>query len=177
MHSSSYEKMARFVEKYLDEKEAVQTVLDFGSRDVNGSYRARFAKGNWVYVGLDLEAGENVDLVPKNPYKWEEVPNESIDVLISGQALEHTEFFWVIFEEIKRVLKPDGLCCVIAPSAGPEHRHPQDCWRFYPDGMRALCKHADLICLEATTEWEPRAYADGSEQWKDTVLIARKSPT
>ena len=29
-----------------------------------------------------------------------------------------------------------------APSRGPEHRYPNDCWRFYPDGYRALAKYA-----------------------------------
>jgi SAM-dependent methyltransferase len=175
MHLSSMEKMAKFVSKYLDNGlSSKRTVLDLGSQNINGSYRSLFPEESWKYTGLDQEHGENVDLVVRDPHKWKEVEDSSCDVLISGQALEHVEFPWLVFEEIHRVLKPMGLCCVIAPSSGPEHRYPIDCWRFYPDGMRSFCKHAELICVEVTTEWEPKVYGDGSEMWKDTILVARK---
>ena len=36
------------------------------------------------------------------------------------------------FENIERVLKPSALCCIIAPSSGPEHKHPVDCLAFIP---------------------------------------------
>jgi SAM-dependent methyltransferase len=174
MHQSSFEKMAEFLDRYYSNDGIVRTVLDFGSKDVNGTYRSLFPPENWKYLGLDLEEGENVNLVPKDPYRWNEVKNGTMDLVISGQALEHIEFPWKIFETIKRILKPNGLCCVIAPSAGPEHKHPVDCWRFYPDGMKSLCKHAGLECLEANTDWNPKKYKDGSALWKDTLLLARK---
>jgi len=174
MHQSSFEKMAEFLDRYYSNDGIVRTVLDFGSKDVNGTYRSLFPPENWQYLGLDLEEGENVDLVPKDPYRWNEVKDGTMDLVISGQALEHIEFPWKIFETIKRILKPNGLCCVIAPSAGPEHKHPVDCWRFYPDGMKSLCKHAGFECLEADTDWNPKKYEDGSALWKDTLLLARK---
>ena len=87
----------------------------------------------WEYSGLDVEKGPNVDIVVENPYDWE-IPDSSYDVVISGQAFEHIEFFWLTFLEMARVLKPQGLIILIAPSRGPQHRYPVDCWRFYPDG-------------------------------------------
>ena len=152
MHQSSFEKMAEFLDRYYSNDGIVRKVLDFGSKDVNGTYRSLFPTENWKYLGLDLEEGENVDLVPKDPYRWNEVKDGMMDLVISGQALEHIDFPWKTFETIKRILKPNGLCCVIAPSAGPEHKHPVDCWRFYPDGMKSLCKHAGLECLEVNTD-------------------------
>ncbi|HAW19754.1 MAG TPA: hypothetical protein DCX14_06190, partial [Flavobacteriales bacterium] len=94
--------------------------------------------------------------------------------LISGQALEHVEYPWVIFEEFYRVMKKGALCCIIAPSSGPEHRYPIDCWRFYGDGMRALCKHANLTCIECHTDSEQDDLDEESRVWKDTILIAKK---
>ena len=73
------------------------------------------------------------------------------------------------------MLKPEGITCIIAPSSGPEHRYPIDCWRFYPDGMRSLCKFSGLTCVEVKTEWNSKNYEDGSEIWKDTTLIAKKA--
>lgn len=172
MHISSLKKMEAFLTKYCDK--ITGSVLDFGSRDVNGSYRSLFPSPNWKYVGLDLEPGKNVDLVVADPHSWDELADETFELVISGQALEHCEFFWQTFSEIARVLKPSGICCIIAPSAGPEHRYPVDCWRFFPDGMRALCKYTDMICLETFTDSEPGQYEDWSGLWRDTVLVACK---
>jgi SAM-dependent methyltransferase len=149
-------------------------VLDLGSLDINGTYRSLFSREGWHYVGLDLEAGPNVDMVLTDPYKWRQVASRSVDVLISGQTLEHIQYFWRTILEVERVLKPGGLCCLIAPSSGFEHRHPVDCWRFYPDGFRALCSLMGFEPLKVYTQWEDRSYADGSDVWHDTVLIARK---
>ena len=133
MHPSSIENMKYFKEKYLNNLvEKNLNILDVGSQDINGNYKDIFQSKNWNYVGLDMQHGDNVDLIPNNEYKWDEIENESFHVVISGQALEHIEFFWLTIEEIYRVMKKSGFLCLIAPSSGYEHRHPVDCWRFLP---------------------------------------------
>ena len=175
MHKSSFQKMERFVSKLdFPNGKSISRVLDFGSQCVNGSYKELFDPGVWEYVGVDQAPGENVDLVLSDPYRWAEIDNESFDLLISGQALEHVEYPWIVFEEFFRVMKKGSLCCVIAPSSGPEHRYPLDCWRFYGDGMRALCKHAKLTCLECRTDGDDDDSDEESRVWKDTILIAQK---
>jgi SAM-dependent methyltransferase len=166
--------MRVFRERYLQSREGQPLViLDYGSLDVNGSLRAIFDAPNWRYIGVDLEPGANVDMVVDQPYRWR-LASRSIDVVVSGQALEHTELFWRTIDEIDRVLKPDGLCCLIAPSSGPEHRYPVDCWRFYPDGLRALALYGGFEPLEIETRWADGEYADSSNLWHDSVLVARR---
>jgi SAM-dependent methyltransferase len=178
MHQSSYEKMQDFRNRFLSGREAeALSILDVGAMDVNGSYRALFDGPRWIYRGADLEAGRNVDIVFDDPYHFSEVASGSVDVLVSGQALEHMPKFWLFFLEVFRCLKPGGLCCVIAPAGGYEHRYPVDCWRFYPDGMRSVAEFARLEVLEAFTDWTPAPhYRDDSAVWQDSVLIARKPP-
>jgi len=94
--------------------------------------------------------------------------------VISGQAFEHIQYFWITMLEIARVLKPGGICCILAPSSGPEHRYPLDCWRFYPDGMASLAHFAQMEVLESTTQWEDQGYEDGSDWWHDSLLICRR---
>jgi hypothetical protein len=151
MHPSSFDKMAAFRRDHLDARRNDRLVIvDLGSNDINGSYRPLFEQPKWRY---------------------------SIDVVISGQTFEHTEFFWETMFEIARVLKPHGLCCIIAPSSGPEHRFPIDCWRFYPDGLRAMARYAGLDVLEAGTQWTDLAQYDfESNKWHESMLIARKPP-
>jgi SAM-dependent methyltransferase len=175
MHQSSIDKMKYFKEKYLQHKQSEQlTILDLGSQNIGGSYRSIFDCETWKYLGVDLAEGENVDLILRDAYQWNEIQSNSIDVLISGQTLEHIEYFWLTIMEIARVLKPNGLCCLIAPSSGYEHRYPVDCWRFYPDGMRAIAQFANLEVLEAFTQWSDEDYADGSNVWHDSILVASK---
>jgi SAM-dependent methyltransferase len=168
--------MTDFCREYLEprQKEPL-TIIDLGSHDINGCYRSLFARPPWRYLGVDLAPGENVDLVLRNPYDWRELSPESADVIVAGQTLEHTEFFWETMKQITRTLKPGGLCCILVPSSGPEHRFPVGCWRMFPDGLSALARYAGLEVLEATTQWEDLPeYDNESNKWHDSVLVARK---
>jgi cephalosporin hydroxylase len=170
------EAMRRFVDEHLaDSRGRRLRVLDVGSMDINGSYRVLFDNPKWQYTGVDLEPGTGVDVVLGSPYDWGAIPSDSFDIVISGQAFEHMEFPWITALQVTRVLVEGGLFCLIVPSGGYEHRFPLDCWRYYPDGVKALAHWADLDVMSASTAWMPRGpYADDSARWADTVLIARK---
>ncbi|WP_197706475.1 class I SAM-dependent methyltransferase [Pseudodesulfovibrio profundus] len=162
------------MEKYIKDRPAGK-VLDVGAQVVDGqklSYRDFFEDLGWEYVGFDVVEGKNVDVVSADPT---DIPlsDDSFDLIISGQAFEHIKFFWLTFEEMARVLKPEGLCFLIAPSRGPEHKYPLDCWRFYPDGYQALGEWAKLELLEVSTDWELDSEIDGAE-WGDTVGVFEK---
>ena len=178
MHPSSFDKMADFAQKYLHtRRQEALVILDLGSQDVNGSYRPLFDLPPWRYTGVDMAAGPNVEVVLRDPYCWRQIKAGSADVVISGQTFEHTEFFWLTMREIARALKTGGLLCLIAPSAGDEHRYPVDCWRVYPDGLRAAARYAGLETLEAWTQWDDLPqYDNESNKWHDSVLVARKRP-
>jgi GT2 family glycosyltransferase/SAM-dependent methyltransferase/Tfp pilus assembly protein PilF len=176
MHQSSFNIMTRF-RKLLEKQCLIEklTILDVGSHGINGTYKEIFFDSvKYVYTGLDVNPGSNVDYVPSDPYDWPELQDESFDVIISGQAFEHIEYPWLIIEEMNRVLKKNGLICIVAPSRGPEHKYPVDCWRYYPDGFRALAKWANLEVLDAQTTWGKSGFADGSDQWGDTFCILYK---
>lgn len=152
-------------------------ILDVGSYDVNGSYKNIFINKKYEYLGLDMETGPNVDIVLKNPYDWNEIETDTFDVIISGQAFEHIEFFWITIAEMARVLKKDGLLCIIAPNGFEEHRFPVDCYRFFTDGMVALARYVNLELLHTHTNCAPDS--DHSDWYSttnaDSVLIAKKA--
>lgn len=111
-------------------------IVDVGSQDVNGSLRVLVPK-DAEYIGVDMEAGKNVDIVLEDPYKLPFEDN-SVDYVVSTSCLEHCEMFWVLFLEMLRILKPEGLCYMNVPSKQRVHRYPVDCWRFLPDSGNAL---------------------------------------
>lgn len=175
MHISSLKRMQWFADKYIPKRDNLK-VLDVGSYDVNGNYREIFETKGIEYIGLDMEQGPNVDIVPKNTYKWEELKTDEFDIVVSGQALEHIEFFWKTMEEIVRVTKKDGIICIIAPNGFSEHRYPVDCWRFFTDGMVALARFYELTILHSHTNSAPSVENEEwfSENCADSMLIARK---
>lgn len=170
MHLSSMQHMQDLVSRYV-QRGKPQRVVDIGSYDINGSYKQYFDDPAWQYTGVDLEAGPNVDVVLESPYVLPFKSN-SVDVLVSGQAIEHMDFFWVSWLEMVRVVAPGGLIFLLAPSRGYEHRYPVDCWRFYPDGFDALARWAGVEPLEITTDWEPHE-DEASSNWGDTVGVFR----
>lgn len=174
MHSESYNQMQRCVSTYLDEQRPA-TIVDVGSMDVNGSYRSIFDRPQWRYIGLDIAAGNNVDIVLQDPYRFP-LRSNSYDVVISGQAFEHIEFFWVTWLEMVRILRPDGLAILVLPQNIAEHRYPVDCWRFFPDSMTAFAKYGGLLLLEAGSY---KFRIDPSPDWlyfHDTIGVFRKPP-
>jgi len=74
------------------------------------------------------------------------------------------------------VLAPGGLACIIAPSRGPEHRYPLDCWRFYPDAFRALARWSGLALVSVATDWGSEGLDVDSALWGDTCAVLRKEP-
>lgn len=170
MHQSSLRHMRRLVDTHLA-SDVPRLVADLGSYDVNGSYRPLFDRPGWRYLGVDLSVGPNVDIVLDSPYRLP-MASGSVDVFVSGQAFEHVEYFWLTWMEMVRTLRPGGMIFLIAPSRGPEHRYPVDCWRFYPDGFAALAKYAGVELVQVSTDWQPAPEED-SAPWGDTVGVFR----
>lgn len=164
MHRSSLQNLERLIERYLADVDDGQ-VLDVGAMGLNGAYRPLFDQKRWSYFGLDLTTGPNVDIVAEDPYHWP-IESSRFDVVVSGQAFEHIEFFWLTILEIRRVLKPGGVAFIVAPSRGPQHKNPVDCWRFYPDSHAALAKWSGLNLLEVNNPWLLADDLDFDSMWE-----------
>ena len=169
MHQSSIENMQNifelFVKKFPWPEGKIIDVIDIGGRNVNGSYSDIFSGSEFNYQAVDISYDDSVDIVLEDPYRLP-FEKESVDLIISGQTFEHVEFFWVLFNEMARVIRKKGLIILIVPSAGPIHRYPVDCYRFYPDGFRALSKYANIEVMHI--HHDPRG------PWKDLVGVFTK---
>ena len=171
MHKTSYRKMSWFKNNYLDTNKKLK-ILDIGSLDINNNnfnYKQIFNNDNWEYDGLDFEKGANVDILVSNIYNWDVIKDSSYDVIISGQFFEHLNYFWIVMEEINRVLKPGGYCCIIAPSSGPKHGKLNDCYRFNEAGMKSLAEYVDFEVIHTSTN------SSDENPWHDSCIIAKKS--
>lgn len=175
MHRSAMIRMEWFVNQYIPKDQHIR-ILDVGSCDVNGSYKALFTGFKAEYVGLDMVAGSNVDYVPDDPYVWNELEDDTFDYIISGNAFEHIEYPWLTIEQIRKKLKIGGITCIIAPNSTHEHRFPVDCYRYFSDGLVALAKWGGLKVINCTVSGIPDDSV--TDDWvsghNDTMLIAVK---
>lgn len=177
--------MSRCIERYLS-KDRHYRVVDLGSRRVRKqplTHRDLLRDYDHAYLGVDIVPGPNVGAVMSKPYRIP-VSSGSVDVVLSGQTFEHIPFPWASMLEIARILRAGGYLFLTAPSRGHVHARV-DCWRYYPDALRALGAFSALEVVEAHTDFPPRGegrrldYAGidtSTAYWGDTVGVFRKPP-
>ncbi len=121
---------------------ASKKVLEIGSRYPNNEkslvdLRSLFSdKIN--YTGVDISLGKGVDVVSDG----ENLPfeNNSFDLVLCLETLEHAKHPWLVAKEIKRVVKKSGTIIISTPFNHEIHFHPSDYYRYTPYGLRELFK-------------------------------------
>lgn len=168
MHKSAYNELTTFASTLSSDKPL--RIGDVGSMNLNGCLRPIFDKAPWTYIGMDLGNGPNVDIVLASENEWSNIKDNEFDVVVSVSTLEHTRYPWLFMREISRIVKVNGLVCINAPYQWEQHACPLDCWRIFPDGMKALLEYVGLevISVYKNINSEDPRYRG------DTVGIGRK---
>jgi SAM-dependent methyltransferase len=119
-----------------------EPILEIGSYQVAGQegiadLRSLFPGKS--FLGVDARPGPGVDQVAD----VERLPHASgsFGAVIAMSTFEHVPRFWRGFEEIYRVLRPDGALLVSCPFYFHIHNHPGDYWRFTPQALDLLLEH------------------------------------
>lgn len=166
MHASALQSASEFFAKHPRDS---ATVVEIGSQIVNASIRDVCPK-HYTYVGIDYTAGNGVDIVLEDEYKFP-LEDNFADFVVTSSCFEHAEMFWLTFLEGLRITKPGGLFYINAPSKGEYHAFPQDCWRFYPDAAKALLKWAARNGYTCNLEH----YETLDNHWGDFIAVYKKA--
>ncbi|GAB3330219.1 hypothetical protein GCM10027429_07150 [Marivirga atlantica] len=115
-------------------------VLDYGCG--NTPYKPLFLKKDIEYIGVDIESNKKADLHIRNG----KIPlnDNSIDIIISTQVLEHVEFVEEYLEECNRVLKSGGKLLLSTHGHWKYHPDPTDYWRWTKDGLSKIIIERDF---------------------------------
>lgn len=89
-------------------------VLEIGSLDINGSVRKLF--NGCEYIGVDVAAGPGVDVVCQG--QDYDAPDDSFDVVISCEVMEHNPFWAETVKNMIRLCKPGGLVVMTCATLG-----------------------------------------------------------
>ncbi len=120
-------------------------LLDAGAGECK--WREHFPQAE--YIGLDYKVGDptwdfsqvmiEADLNDHIP-----MPDNSVDVVVSIQVLEHLSNPQQAVKEMTRVLKPGGHLFMTTPFCQHEHQQPYDFYRYTQFGLQHLCGQAGL---------------------------------
>jgi SAM-dependent methyltransferase len=141
---------------------------------VNGSLRQFFNDSE--FLCMDMESHSSVDIVckPGEPFPF---ADNCFDVILSTSCFEHDPLFWMTFIEMTRVVKPNGIIYINAPSSGYQHNYPGDNWRFYAHAADSLAywsyfyyKDKDLKHIVTVQD----KFIINAPPWNDSVMVFRK---
>jgi hypothetical protein len=113
-------------------------VLEVGSKDYGNTQPFRNLFPGCDYVGIDLEAGKNVDYVVNLENGLGPIAGQQFDVIIICSVLEHSPRPWVIAEHLQSVLSPEGALMSCHPWVQRYHKYPDDYFRFSPRGIMSM---------------------------------------
>jgi ubiquinone/menaquinone biosynthesis C-methylase UbiE len=100
---------------------------------------------------LNVDSGKEVDIVADAENLEEVVRDQCFDVVLCISVLEHTKHPIKIVENIKRILKKEGIVIVSVPFIMSLHDTPGDYWRFTRYGLLELFEGFELVEIKDYT--------------------------
>jgi predicted SAM-dependent methyltransferase len=114
--------------KYLTHIAKDRSILEVGSYNVNGSFRS-FLDCAGSYIGVDITPGPGVDQICNIHDLVSSFGENSFDMVICTEVLEHVEDVLGAINQLKMVSK--DYVVITVPSTGfPRHNYPSDFWRL-----------------------------------------------
>lgn len=144
-------------------------VADFGCG--NSPYESLFTKKNTRYLKIDLPENNNAEIKIDEQGRIE-MPDQSVDIVISTQVLEHVLDPVLYLSEALRILKPDGCLIISTHGYWIFHPDPTDYWRWTSMGLKKIISEAGFSIVSFTGLMGRIAY--GLQLFQDGLYF--KSP-
>jgi len=113
-------------------------ILEIGSKDYGNtsSFRDWFQKNE--YIGIDMEAGKNVDFVMDLTQNTGNLKGDYFSLCICCSVLEHVRKPWVMAENLTKLVRERGYLFMSVPWIWGYHPYPDDYYRFSWRGIIQL---------------------------------------
>lgn len=150
------------------------SVLELGTKQ---SVPGRSTKhADWLpqareFLGSDITAGADVDIVADVHRLSQVVGHERFDVIISCSTFEYFKYPHLAAHEIMKSLKVGGLLFIQTHQAFPLHAYPYDYFRFSREAMSGLFGTQMGFRVIAT------AYEFAARIYSRSESAVRRSPT
>jgi hypothetical protein len=143
MHTNSKLLFQKYVSGYI---RSGMKVLEIGPDHTPSTYQTLVNDPSVTWHTLDICDNSRLTFPKSEEYVFP-IPDNMYDVVLTGQVAEHVPKIWVWIKELARVCKTDDHVITVVPVSWSYHPVPVDCWRIYPEGMKALYAEANLAVL------------------------------
>lgn len=128
-------------------------VIDIGASMDGGSMRPYVENHDPnSYVGVDIQHGPGVDVICDAMDLLNKFGEESFDVLVANELLEHLRYWRDFIHIAKNLIRPNGILILTTRSRGfPFHFAPFDFWRYEIKDMQDIFRDHEIISLENDT--------------------------
>jgi hypothetical protein len=179
----------KFVPNFFNEfvnGKGIKTALEIGSRARSGvNNRDTYLSPEIEFTGVDVLAGECVDVVCDAHQLSEHVEQDKYELVYSLNVFEHLLMPWKVVLEINKVMKKGGVVMIFTHHAYPLHDLPWDYFRFSDNAWYSMFNKAtgfEIIRTELIDPVSivPKCIYEGSVGVKDglayihSAVIARK---
>ena len=122
-----------------------EPIVEFGSLNVDPEVDAdlRPLFPGREYVGTDIRPGPGVDRV--EDLRALSFADGEVGTALCLDTLEHVADPLAACREMRRVLRPGGVCVISSVMLFGIHGYPSDYWRFTPEGFRLLLDGFDEV--------------------------------
>jgi hypothetical protein len=148
MHANSILIFEKYAKKYFQPS---MKVLEIGPNKFPSTYQSIINDKSITWDTLDIYNSSDLTYCTVDEYQYP-IPDNYYDIVLSGNVLEHVRKIWVWIKELARVCKNGGTVISIAPLFLEYHAHPVDCWRVFPEGMKALYEEGNLEMILSVYE-------------------------
>ena len=155
---------AIFMRKFFAEKGSnFNKALEVGSKRFNGDIKECFPI---PYTGIDMQPGDNVDIVLNGHDLVKHFGRNKFDVVCSFDTFEHDDMFWRTVDQMKKVLRSGGYLVLGVPGRfAPLHEYPSDYWRWMKPGFETFFEGMEDVYVEAQADAEGREPEDAFYGW------------
>lgn len=120
------------------------SILDYGCGDV--PYRSLFSD-SCNYQAADIPGNKHANMIMDNSGA---IPaDDSFDVVLSIQVLEHVPDYTFYLQEANRVLKPGGLLFISTHGWWTHHPFPNDYWRWTREGLEKIIDESSFEIIDS----------------------------
>ena len=143
MHTNSKLLFRKYARGYF---RSGMRVLEIGPDRFPSTYQSIVSDKSIIWETLDVYQSPHLTFSASSEYSFP-IASNTYDIVLSGQVIEHVRRIWAWMPELARVCKVGGIVITINPVSWPYHEVPIDCWRAFPEAMKALYEDSSLDVL------------------------------
>lgn len=145
-------------------------VLGHLKKDLKKEFYGFIKENNITYTKVDIESlPEEKNIVANAEDLSKVIKDETQDLVVAIELLEHTEHFWKVINEIIRISKVGGYIFVSVPCFNyPKHEYPIDLWRIGPKTLLSFFPKASFEIIKHENEGDKNSP-------RRTLILVRKT--